>query len=212
MGLTINCRKTKTLAGLSYSYCLQPQPVLLSPSADPVESVSAFQYLGSTVSQDCNNSAEVSPRLSRPRRHLAHSTKGCGCRRGSRLLLNSMFTIPSSSQLSYNGLECTVLLEPEVSHLQSFLKHCIHTILSISIWNSTCNTSTWKAAKQQWVSSLLSQRRLCFAGHLIHMSDNRSPQTACLFSAFWQTLYQWPKVRMAWPTEGLETIGLGDDW
>ena len=86
MGLTINCSKTNTLAGLSYSYCLQPQPILLSPSTDPVESVSAFQYLGSTVAQDCNNSAEVSPRLSRPRRHLAHSTKGCVCRRGSRLL------------------------------------------------------------------------------------------------------------------------------
>ena len=86
MGLTINCRKTKTLAGLSYSYCLQLQPILLSPSADPGESVSAFQYLGSTVSQDCNNDAEVSPRLSKPHRHFAHSTKGCVCRRGSRLL------------------------------------------------------------------------------------------------------------------------------
>ena len=63
MGLTINCKKTKTLAVLPSSSCPQPQPILLSPSVDPVEPVSAFQYLGSTVSQDCSNSAEVSSRI-----------------------------------------------------------------------------------------------------------------------------------------------------
>ena len=49
MGLTINCKKTKTLAVLSSSSCPQPQPILLSPSVDPVEPVLAFQYLGSSV-------------------------------------------------------------------------------------------------------------------------------------------------------------------
>ena len=49
MGLTINCKKTKTLAVLPSSSCPQPQPILLSPSVDPVEPVSAFQYLGSSV-------------------------------------------------------------------------------------------------------------------------------------------------------------------
>ena len=63
MGLTISCRKTKTLAVLPSSSCPQPQPILLSPAADPVEPVTAFQYLGSTVSQDCSNSAEVSSRI-----------------------------------------------------------------------------------------------------------------------------------------------------
>ena len=63
MGLTINCRKTKTLAGMPSSSCPQPQPILLISSEDLVTPVSAFQYLGSTVSQDCTNSAEVSSRI-----------------------------------------------------------------------------------------------------------------------------------------------------
>ena len=63
IGLTINCRKTKTLAGMPSSTCPQPQPILFSPSKDLVEPVSAFQYLGSTVFQDCSNSAEVSSRI-----------------------------------------------------------------------------------------------------------------------------------------------------
>ena len=62
MGLNINCRKTKTLAVMPSSTCPQPQPILLSPSKDLVEPVLAFQYLGSTVIQDCSNSAEVSSR------------------------------------------------------------------------------------------------------------------------------------------------------
>ena len=63
MGLTINCRNTKTLAILPTSSCSQPQSILLSPSEDPVRPVSIFQYLGSSVSQDCSNSAEGSSRI-----------------------------------------------------------------------------------------------------------------------------------------------------
>ena len=63
MGLTISCKKTKTLAGLPSPSCHQPEPILLSPGADPVEPVATFQYLGSTVSQDCNTGAEVTSRI-----------------------------------------------------------------------------------------------------------------------------------------------------
>ncbi len=59
----LSTAKTKTLAGMPSSTCPQPQPILFSPSKDLVEPVSAFQYLGSTVFQDCSNSAEVSSRI-----------------------------------------------------------------------------------------------------------------------------------------------------
>ena len=43
MGLTISCKKTKTLAVLPSPSCQQPEPILLSPGADPVEPVTTFQ-------------------------------------------------------------------------------------------------------------------------------------------------------------------------
>ena len=74
------------------------------------------------------------------------------------------------------GLECTVLLEPEAHRLQSFVMRCLRTILSISTWDNKRNTSIHKTAKQQRVSSLLSQRRLRFVGHLARMDESRLPR------------------------------------
>ena len=42
MGLTISCKKTKTLAVLPSPSCQQPEPILLSPGADPVEPVATL--------------------------------------------------------------------------------------------------------------------------------------------------------------------------
>ena len=94
MGLTINCRKTKTLAGMPSSSCPQPQPILHCSSEDLVKPVSAFHYLGSTVSQDCITVLRCHPGLSKPRRHLALSTEGCGCIRRSRMSLSSVSSLP----------------------------------------------------------------------------------------------------------------------
>ena len=75
-------------------------------------------------------------------------------------------------------LECTVLLEPEIYHRQSFMMRCLHIILSISIWDNKLNTSIHKAAtgSNECPHSYTSQRRLRFAGHLVCMSDNRFPR------------------------------------
>ena len=93
MGLTINCRKTKTLAGMPSSSCSQPQPILYCSSEDLVKPVSAFQYLGSTVFQYCITVLRCHPGLSKPRKHLALSTEGCGCIRGSRMSLSSVSSV-----------------------------------------------------------------------------------------------------------------------
>lgn len=101
MGLTISCRKTKTLAVLPSSFCPQPQPILLSPATGPVEPVSTFQYLGSTVSRIVATVLRCPPGLSKPHRLLARSTAGCGCRRRSGQLPSSVSSHLSSFQPSY---------------------------------------------------------------------------------------------------------------
>ena len=175
MGLTISCRKTKTLPVLPSSSCPQPQSILLSPAADPVEPVTTFQYLGSTVSQDCSNSAEVSSRIVKASQAFDSLNHRLWLRKRIKTLTKlRVFSSVILPTLLY-GLECTVLLEPEVHRLQSFVMCCLRTILFISIWDNKRNTSICKAAKQQRVSSLPSQRRLCFAGHLVCMDDNCLP-------------------------------------
>ena len=91
---------------------------------------------------------------------------------------------------------------------------CLRTILSISIWDNKRNTSIRKAAKQQRVSSLLSQRRLRFAGHLVRMDDNRLPHKllVCTLPSGKRSVggqkCRWNDLLL----RDLKKIGLGDDW
>ena len=66
MGLIINAKTTKILTVLT-SDCMEHQtrPVHLSGSAEPLEAVDAFHYLGSIVSSDCSINQEVDSRISK---------------------------------------------------------------------------------------------------------------------------------------------------
>ena len=68
------------------------------------------------------------------------------------------------------GLESSVLLEPFVHRLESFVVRCLRIILGISVRQKKRHTTIRKMAKQQRISSLLTQHRLGFLGHLSRMS------------------------------------------
>ena len=214
MGLSISQKKTKTLAVLPSPSCQPPVTILLSPDADPVKLVTSFQYLGSTVSWDCSVGAEVSSRIVKASQAFGSLTRRLWLQQrikiGTKLRVFSSVVMPT---LLY-GLECAVLLEPEVHRLQGFVMRCLRTILSISIRDNKCNTSIRKVAKQQPVSSLLSRRRLRFAGHLVRMDDSRLPckLLACALpsgkrSAGGQKC-RWSDLL----ARDLKRVGLGEDW
>ena len=58
--LTISCKKTKIHAVLTHPDAHSPAPVQLVPGGEPIKVVSHFQFLGSTVQNDCGMDAEVS--------------------------------------------------------------------------------------------------------------------------------------------------------
>ena len=66
MGLTISTKKTIAVLpfgdteGEQYP---EPEPITLHPKSDPIEVVSPFEYLGSTMSDDCSPTAEVEARI-----------------------------------------------------------------------------------------------------------------------------------------------------
>lgn len=55
LGLTISCKKTKSLAVIPPEIpdAQRPEPIYLVPGDVPIETVSRFQYLGSFIQDDC---------------------------------------------------------------------------------------------------------------------------------------------------------------
>ena len=214
MGLTISWKKTKTLAVLPSPSCQQPEPILLSPDAEPVELVPTFQYLGSIASQDCSTGAEVTSRIVKASQVFGSlSCKLWLQRRIKTKTKISVFASVIIPTLLY-GLECAVLLEPEVHRLQSFVMRCLRTILSISVWDNKHNISICKTARQQCVSTLLSHRRLRYAGHLAHMDDSHLPQKL-MVSALSSGKRSAGGQKCRWNDLlacDLKKIGLGEDW
>ena len=175
MGLTISCKKTKTLAVLPSS-CHQPEPILLSPGADPVEPVATFQYLGSTVSQDCITGAEVTSRIVKASQAFGSLTRKLWLQRRittkTKLCVFSSVIIPTHLY----GLECTVLLEPEAHRLQSFVMHCLRIIQSISTWDNKRNTSIHPQDGQTATGVLTTfPTQIPFVGHLARMDESCLP-------------------------------------
>ena len=65
LGLTISCKKTKSLAvlppkGPDVQY---PAPIQLVPEEEPIEVFSHFQYLCSIVQRDCGMDSEINSRI-----------------------------------------------------------------------------------------------------------------------------------------------------
>ena len=59
---------------------------------------------------------------------------------------------------------------------QSSVRRCLRIILGISLLERKRNTSIRKMGRQQRISSILTERRLRFLGHLSRMSESRLPK------------------------------------
>ena len=164
------------MAVLPASLCAQPVPIHLFPNYPPVEPVPSFQYLGSVIQENCGSNLEVSSRVCNASqafgslsRILWYQKK---IRTQTKLRIFSSVIIPT---MLY-GTECTVLLQPHIDRLQSFIMRCLRIILGISVWDMKRNTTIRKLAHQQRLSSLLLARRLRFLGHISRMPGSRLPK------------------------------------
>ena len=149
LGLTISCKKTKTLAVLPDQGAQSPVPLQLVPGCEPIEVVSHFQYLGSTVQSDCGIDTEVNSRICKASstfqslsRILWHQRK---IQTSTKIRILNSVVLPT---LLY-GLECAVLLGPHVRRLESFVIQCLRIMLGISIREKKRHTTIRKVAKQQ---------------------------------------------------------------
>ena len=178
LGLTISCKKTKSVAVLPYEgpQIQSPVSIHLVPGDEPIKVVSHFQYLGSIVQNDRGMDTEINSRICKATsafqslfRTLWYQRK---IKTSTKLRILNSVILPT---LLY-GLESTVLLEPHVRHLESFVIRCLQIILGISVREKKHHTTICKMAKQQRISSILLHPRLHSLGHLSRMSNDRLPK------------------------------------
>ena len=127
LGLTISCKKTKSLAVLppEQPQIQSPLPIHLVPGDEPIDVVSHFQYLGSFVQNDCGMDVEINSRICKASSAFQSLSRILWYQRKIKTntkvrILNSMI-LPT---LLY-GLESTVLLESHVRRLESFMIRCL---------------------------------------------------------------------------------------
>ena len=134
-----------------------PEPMHLSPVADPAEMESNVQCLGSIMQDDCGSDIQVDSRIrkaSKAIRSMCH-------------ILWYQRAIKTSTKLHiFNAVvvatqpfdrESLVLLEPQIHRLKGFVMRCLRIILGVSVREKKCYTSIWRMAKQQRHSSMLFQ-------------------------------------------------------
>ena len=178
LGLTISCKKTKSLAVLppEQPQIQSPLPIHLLPGDEPIDVVSHFPYLGSYVQNDCGMDVEINSRICKASSAFQSLSRILWYQR--KIKTNTKVRILNSVILPtlLYGLESTVLLESHVRRLESFMIRCLRIILGISVREQKRHTTIRKMAKQQRISSILVQRRLRFLGHLSRMSNDRLPK------------------------------------
>ena len=170
LDLTISCKKTKTLTVLTNPGTQNQTLIWLISGSEPIKVVSNFQYLGRTAQNDCGMDTEISSQICKasPAFHSLSRIPWCqqNIQTSTKVCILRSVILPS---LMY-GLETTVLLEPHIHCLESFVINCLQIILGVSVRENKRHTTMHKMAKQPGISSILSQcRRLCFLVHLSRM-------------------------------------------
>ena len=171
LGLAISCKKTKILAVLTNPGAQSQASIQLVPGGEPIKVVSHFQYLGSTVQNDCGMDAEVNSQICNPFTvsHFVVPAEDPDQHQGS----HPKQCHPSNLAV-WSGKHC--LPRAPCSHLDFFMIHCLRIILGVSIRKKKCHTTMCKMAKQQRISSIHLQHCLHFLGHLSRMPKDRLPR------------------------------------
>ena len=122
----------------------QPGTVVLRDDDVPIDTVDDFQYLGSTVSNDCTSDSEISHRIIRAAQTFQSLSRLLWYQRkirtSTKLRIFLSVVIPT---LLYS-LECAVVSQSQIGRLQSFVMRCLRIILRVSVQDCERNTTIRK--------------------------------------------------------------------
>ncbi|XP_019638428.1 PREDICTED: uncharacterized protein LOC109480637 [Branchiostoma belcheri] len=153
LGLQISWQKTKVQSLSDY----QLPPTNLMIESNTVEVVDKFTYLGSTISSDCRNTADIKIRIGRSSAAMASL---------SHIWSNPRISTDTKIRL-YNSLVLSVLLYgAEERHLDTFDQKCLRRILGFRWYDFVSNSTVRQRTGQPPVSHKIRQARLRLFGHL----------------------------------------------
>ncbi|KAI8496700.1 hypothetical protein Bbelb_253550 [Branchiostoma belcheri] len=174
-GLTSNTGKTKILA---QGVPGQPPPDTSNVRlhGEVLETVEAFQYLGSYLSSDCTVQKDIDNRIC-----AAHAAFG---RIAKRVFLNHDLSLQTKimvfqaivlSTLLY-GSELWVLYRSDIKRLERFQQQKLRAILKIKWQERVSNDSVLLQTNLPSIETTVARHRLRWAGHVRRMPTTRLPR------------------------------------
>ncbi|CAH1259012.1 PKD1L3 [Branchiostoma lanceolatum] len=171
-GLIINCGKTEAMEQS------QPgtEPATFSIKGTALKNVPTFTYLGSVLNSTCDITDEVHRRIG-----LASTSFG---RLANRVFLNKDLTTMTKVAV-YSAICLSILLyasetwtlyRRHIRMLEQFHMRCLQRILGLKWWHKVPHTEVRRRASIEPIESLILQRQLRWAGHVIRMPRNRLPR------------------------------------
>ena len=109
------------------------------------------------------------------------------CKMKTRTKLHIFYAVELPTLLF--GLESLIIHEPQFHRLQGFVMLCLRVILRVSVREKKWHTTIRRMPKQQKLSSVLSQCRFRFLGHISRMNDIHLPKQL-LVCALWMVNVQ----------------------
>eukprot|EP00117_Sycon_ciliatum_P040216 scpid85171/ scgid29588/ len=197
-GLRVNAMKTKFMAVGTGVHETDVAP--LRTSADDVQHVTEFTYLGCLITPDGTTSADVTHRIAAASKAFGRLRKPVLHNRDLPVSTKrNVYTATVLSALLY-GSETWTPLQRDVRRLEVFHNQCLRTIFGISGKRqqeerlSSSTVRTWWG-DTELVTEKIMFRRLTWLGHVIRMSPERLPRLL-LFGSLTQTRPQHkPKKR-----------------
>ena len=169
-GVTISIKKTEVMGQRVQ------RPPHITIEEKPLENVSSFKYLGSTLSCNASLDAEISTRIAKAAGTMAKLSK--------RVWANGLLTEHTKlrvyeacviSTLLYGGESWTPYAQQE-KRLNSFHLRCLRRILGVTWEHKVPDTDILQQAKQLSIHAMLRQRRLRWVGHVHRMPHSRLPR------------------------------------
>ncbi|CAH1258397.1 WDR6 [Branchiostoma lanceolatum] len=152
------------------------EPATFSIKGTALKKVPTFTYLGSVLNSTCGITDKVHRRIG-----LASTSFG---RLANRVFLNKDLTTKTKVAV-YSAICLSILLyasetwtlyRSHIRMLEQFHMRCLQRILGLMWWHKVPHTEVRRRASIEPIKSLLLQRQLRWAGHIIRMPSNRLPR------------------------------------